>query len=245
MELSYLATFAVALVSSILSGLAHGGGGFVMGPYWLIAGMTPAQGATTGAFTSIGMSVSSVAAFHKSDHLPQDRRLLITLSTIAVIAAVIGALVLPHIDVSAYKTALALITLGAVPLLFVQSSKLATSTRNRSAGLVILSLLIAVGSIITSSTFSILFALTLMSFFGMSVMQTTALRRFINIGQSIVLFIVLAAQGFFLWQHGLMALAGGAIGSYIGTRYAIKRGERFAKYALATISVVGACILLM
>lgn len=44
MELLFIATFLVAFISSILSGLAGGGGGFMMAPYWLIAGMTPAQG---------------------------------------------------------------------------------------------------------------------------------------------------------------------------------------------------------
>ena len=33
MDILYLATFLVALISSILSGIAGGGGGFVMSPY--------------------------------------------------------------------------------------------------------------------------------------------------------------------------------------------------------------------
>lgn len=36
MEFIYIATFFVALISSILSGMAGGGGGFIMAPYWLI-----------------------------------------------------------------------------------------------------------------------------------------------------------------------------------------------------------------
>ena len=35
MDIIYLATFLVAFISSILSGVAGGGGGFVMSPYWL------------------------------------------------------------------------------------------------------------------------------------------------------------------------------------------------------------------
>ena len=65
MDIIYIATFFVAFISSILSGIAGGGGGFVMAPYWLISGMAPAQGATTGAFMATGMSISSVAAFEK------------------------------------------------------------------------------------------------------------------------------------------------------------------------------------
>ena len=74
MDILYLATFLVTLIASLLSGMAGGGGGFVLSPYWLIAGMTPAQGAATGAFMATGMSISSVAAFRKTDHFPKNRK---------------------------------------------------------------------------------------------------------------------------------------------------------------------------
>ena len=63
MELTYIVTSLVAFTSSILSGIAGGGGGFIVAPYWLLIGMTPVQGATTGAFMAIGMGTSSLAAF--------------------------------------------------------------------------------------------------------------------------------------------------------------------------------------
>lgn len=83
-----------------------------------------------------------------------------------------------------------------------------------------------------------------MAFFNMSVLQMTALRRLIGIVQSVVLFIAFAVQGYFIWQHAIAAIIGGGLGSYIGTKYARKKGERFAKYALASMSLVGVLALL-
>lgn len=239
MDSLYLATFFVALISSMLSGIAGSGGSFIMTPYWLLAGMSPAQGATTGAFTATGMMLSSLAAFRNTDHLPRNRRLIVVLSAITLMSSVAGALILPHIAVEPFKYLIAGITLVSLPLLFIKPSVTGHLGQRRGLGLLLVAALLIISSVITSSAFSILLALTIVTFFNMSVLQTTALRRLTGAIQSIVLFVLLAAQGYFLWQHALMGLIGGSLGSYLGTAYAIRKGEVFAKYALAGMSLLG------
>lgn len=245
MDILYLATFLVALISSILSGIAGGGGGFVMSPYWLISGMTPAQGAATGAFMATGMSVSSVAAFRKTDHFPKNKKLLYILSATTLIGSILGAIIVPKIDIQAFKYMLAIITIAALPLLFIKPNIKHRLSKHGNIGLLFAIALLIIGSIITSSAFSILFALTLVAFFNMSVLQMTALRRLVGVVQSVVLFVAFTVQGFLIWQHALAGFIGGSIGSYIGTKYAIKKGETFAKYALAIMSLIGAVALLV
>jgi uncharacterized membrane protein YfcA len=245
MDILYLATFLVALISSILSGIAGGGGGFVMSPYWLVSGMTPAQGAATGAFMATGMSVSSVAAFRKTDHFPKNRKLLYILSATTLIGSILGAIIVPKIDIQAFKYMLAIITIAALPLLFIKPNLKHRLSKHGNIGLLLATALLIIGSIVTSSAFSILFALTLMTFFNMSVLQMTALRRLVGVVQSVVLFVAFTVQGYLIWQHALAGFIGGSIGSYIGTKYAIKKGETFAKYALAIMSLVGAVALLV
>jgi len=221
LDILYITTFFVALISSILSGIAGGGGGFVMAPYWLISSMTPAQGATTGAFMASGMSISSVAAFRKTNHFPKDKKLLIILSVVTFFASILGAIIVPKIDIQAFKCTLAIITISALPLLFIKPNMKHRLSRYRGLGLGLAITLLIIGSVITSSAFSILFALTLMTFFNMSVLQMTALRRLVGVVQSAILFVAFAVQGFFIWQHAIAGFIGGSIGSYIGTRYAI------------------------
>lgn len=83
-----------------------------------------------------------------------------------------------------------------------------------------------------------------MAFFNMSVLQMTALRRLVGIVQSVVLFVAFTVQGFLVWQHAIAGFVGGSIGSYMGTKYAVKKGEAFAKYALAVMSLIGVVVLL-
>lgn len=215
-----------------------------MSPYWLIVGMTPAQGSATGAFMATGMSISSVAAFRKTDHFPKDKKLLYVLSITALVSSIIGAIIVSKIDTQAFKYLLATINIAALPLLFIKLNVKHRLSKHSDLGLVFAILLLIIGSIVTSSAFSILFALTLVAFFNMSVLRMTALRRLVGVVQSTVLFVTFTAQGYFVWQQAIAGFIGGTIGSYIGTKYAVNKGESFAKYALTLMSLAGAIVLL-
>jgi uncharacterized protein len=246
MEIIYIATFFVALLSSLLSGAAGGGGGFIMAPYWLVAGLTPAQGATTGAFMALGMSGSSLAAFKGSEHMPiQSKRFLYALLMITLIASVVGPFFLHTIQTEVFKPILALFTLLSLPILFFNRKSKVFSRRNQVIGLVILTLLLLANSFITSSLFSIFIAIVLSQLFNISILQGTVIRRIIGIAQSAVIFIILFWLGNFVWQHATAGILGGMIGSYIGTRFAIKRGENFAKYTLVAGAAISSILLLI
>lgn len=245
MDLLYFATFAVALVSSILSGLAGGGGGFIMAPYWLVSGMTPAQGATTGAFMAIGMGSSSLAAYKGSGHLPHDRRVIGILLGLTFAASIVGPFFLQSVNAAAYKPFLAVITLLSLPFLFVRPKPKPDGGRSTSRGFIAMAALLFASSFVTSSAFSILMTLVLQRSFTLSTLQSTAVRRLIGIVQSVVFFAVLCGLGNFVLPHALAALLGGTLGSYIGTKFSLRKGERFAKYALASGAVISMIALLI
>ena len=129
-------------------------------------------------------------------------------------------------------------------MLFVDRRKIILSKQHRRIGVALLILLLLVSSIIASSALSILIAIGLSQLFNLSILQSTALRRLIGLVQSLVIFAILAAQGNFLLIHAIAAIIGGSAGSYLGTRLAIKKGEDFAKYALAVGALIGAVTLL-
>ena len=238
MEFIYIITLFVTLAAGFLSSLAGGGGSFITTPYWLIAGLSPMQGATTGAFMGLGMSTSSVAAFRRSGHLPGDKKLILLLLVITLITSSIGPFFLPHVSTDVFKPILALLTIGSLPFLFIDRGKIKLCTRNKYIGVVVISLLLLASSFITSSAFSILIAVTLLQMFHLTTMQGLAMRRLISIVQSIVIFIILVTLGGFVWQHAFAGLIGGSVGSYFGTKIMIRKGEKFAKYALAIGAII-------
>ena len=243
-ELIYFATFFVACISSILSGIAGGGGSFIMAPYWLIAGLSPVQGATTGAFMAIGMGGSSLAAFKGTDYMPHRSKLLFWLITITLLSSLIGPFFLPHISIAVFKPALALLTIISIPFLFVNRRSVTISGHHHIVGYAVLALLFLMSSFITSSIFSIFISIVLTQIFRFTILQSTAIRRLTGLIQSALIFTVLIFFGGFVWQHALAALLGGSTGSFIGTKFSIKRGEHFAKLALSVSGVISAVLLI-
>lgn len=239
-----LVTFFVALISSVLSGMAGGGGGFIVAPYWLLAGLTPAQGATTGAFMALGMGGGSLAAFRGSEYITKNKRFIVPFLILTAVTSLVGPFFLNQISADAFKPILAVLTLVSLPFLFISRYDIKLGMRNRTIGWVLLGLILLASSFITSSAFSILIAAILLQLFGLNVLEGTAIRRAMGIIQSLVIFIILAALGNFVWQHALAGILGGIAGSYIGTRIAIKKGEKFAKYALAIGAVVSVVALI-
>ncbi|TAL14039.1 hypothetical protein EPN95_04420 [Patescibacteria group bacterium] len=238
-------TFIVALVSSILSGMAGVGGGLIMQPYWLLIGLSPAQAAANASFLSLGIGVGSLTAFQKTKYLPGHKKLIILLASITVIASVIGALLLPHFEANSFKPALAIMTIAALPLLFVNKKKLSTFKHSKRIGIILFSIFVVAGSITLSSTFWILIAILLPTLFSLTILQSTVIRRLMGVIQAVILFALLTISGNFVWLYAVAGIIGAFTGSYIGTRIAISKGDQFARYALASMALVSALALLI
>lgn len=240
-----LATFTVAFLSSILSGMAGSGGSFIMGPYWLVSGLTPAQGATTGAFMALGLGGGSLAAFKGSDDMPRDKKVVIGLLSITALTSAIGPFFLHQFSTATFKPILIAITVLSLPLLFIPRRYIRLGKHSRMFGWILMTITLLISSFVSSGAFSILTAVLLLQIFNFSILQSTFIRRMIGIIQSIVIFVVLVGLGDFLWQPAIAGIIGGGLGSFIGTRIAIKRGEKFAKYALAFGAILGCLALIV
>lgn len=215
-----------------------------MAPYWLLIGLTPAQGATTGAFMALGMGSSSLFAFKGTGHIPTHKKLTALLLVITLLSSAIGPFFLTHISTDIFKPILAILTLLSLPLLFINRKDIQLSRRSKVLGLTLLTVLLLASSFIASSAFSIFIAVVLAQSFGFTIMQSTALRRLIGLAQSAVIFGILVTLGNFVWPHAIAGIIGGSLGSYIGTKLAIKKGEKFAKYALAIGAGISSLVLL-
>lgn len=245
MDFVYLATFLVAFISSILSGAAGGGGSFIMAPYWLIAGLSPAQGATTGAFMALGLGGGSLAAFRGSKHTLHNKKLLYSMLVITAATSLIGPFFLNQISTEAFRPILVILTFAALPLLFIPRERIKLGKHPHTFGWFITVILLLASSFINNSAFSILLTVVLLQVFRLSVLQSIVIRRIIGMVQSLMIFIVLFLLGNFLWQHAVAGLIGGALGSYLGTKFAIRKGERFAKIALTVMAVASSIVLLI
>ena len=245
MDLLIPLTFVITLLSTILSGMAGVGGGLIMQPYWLLIGLSPAQAAGNASFLSLGIGVGSLTAFRKTNYLSGHKKLIIILTGITVVASVIGALLLPRFEADSFKPLLAVLTIAALPLLFMKKKKFSFSKKSERLFIVLFSILAIAGSITFSSTFWILIAILLPTLLNITILQSTVIRRVLGLVQASILFVLLAINGYLVLTYAIAGIIGAIIGSYIGTRVAIAKGDKFARYALAFMAFVSAVALLI
>lgn len=238
-------TFTIGLLASILSGIGGGGGGFIMMPYFLFIGLTPAQALATMKLSGIGTTVGSVSAFRGKGLV--HKKLVIPFMILAALFSIIAAWIIPQIDPSIFQKIIAIILLTLWPTLFIKKAAFQPGERSRFfiiAGFGLYTVVSFLSTLVGTGMGSLL-VLILMFLFGLGALEANATKRISQSVQSIILFVLLAIQGLVHWPYGLASLIGGAIGSHIGTHIAIKRGARFVKIALAAVMIVSGGALLL
>lgn len=244
MELLPLVTFFVALLSSVLSGMSGGGGGFVMTPYFLLIGLTPQQIVANGTVASLGLGGSSLAAMRGKQLVRA--RFVWPLGIITAIATILAMLVLPKIESGAFEIATGVLLIILAPTLFIQKQRFQPGTRSRlsiALGFISYAAILSASSL--GSGLATLLFLPLMFLMGLSALQANALRRVLLLIQAGIAFCIILPQGFILWVHAVASLVGCYIGGFIGTKIALKQGELFVKYTLAGIMVISGIVLFL
>lgn len=240
-----LLTFVVSLGTSILSGLSGGGGGFITTPYYIFIGLSPQEAVATGKMGAVGVSAGSVAAFNGKG-LVRKKYLGVFLA-ITITCALIAAWLMPKIDASIFQAIIGWTLIVLSPTLFIDSKKLAFGERAKKwiwLGFV-LYVVVSFGQTMMGAGIGTLIVLVLISFFGMGALEASATKRVTQLSQAIILFILLFVQGLVVLSHGLATMVGALVGGYIGSKFAIKKGEKFIRVMLAITMVVSGVVVLL
>lgn len=245
MELLVVLTFGVALVMGVVSGMAGGGGGFVIIPYFIALGLPPAQAVATAKMGGIGVALGSLTVFKGKGLV--DKRYIVPFIGITLVCAVLSAWLIPQIDAALFQKVIGIVLLVMIPTLFIK--KAAFQPGPRSKGWIIAGFIgftiFSFGQTLVGTGLGTMVVLVLMYLFGLDALRASATKRVSQGAQAVVLFVLLSLQGLVVWAHGLAALAGTIIGTHIGTNIAIKRGTHFVKFMLAVVMLVSGISLIV
>ncbi len=244
MDLLLLVTFFVALISSVLSGMSGGGGGFVMTPFFLLIGMSPQQIAGNASVAGLGLGASSLLAMKGRGLIK--KQLILPLAAVTILFTVLAMLVLPHIKSDSFEMVIGALLLVLAPTLFIKKSQFQPGPRGRAsttAGYIVYALILFASAL--GSGLATLLFLPLIFLMGLTTLEANALRRVLMIIQAVVAFLIILPQGFIVWSYALTTLIGCYIGGHVGTKFALKKGERFATHALAAVMILSGIILLL
>lgn len=243
MDFIIVATFLVAFLSSIISGMSGGGGSLVMVPFYLLLGLTPQQIVGVGSVASLGLGGSSLIAMRGKQLL--HKKFLVPLTLLTIIATLLAMGILPHIKSESFTITLGFLLIALAPTLFIKKNNFQPGNRKPWqvwSGYALYAALL-LGNALGGSVAPLLF-LPLMFLMGLTALEATALRRVLGLIQAVIIFVVVLPQGFILWSYALASLIGCYVGGYVGTKIALKRGEGFVKLGLAITMIVSGFVLL-
>ena len=230
--------FAVTFVASILSGMAGGGGGFIITPFYVAIGLTPQQSIATGKLGALGLDAGAIAAFRGK--IKQYRNFTFFLMLLAICVGFLSSYFIRNIKNENLQLVMGVMNLAMIPLLFIRHHRL--KSRRKHYVLRSLSVLAIVAILLLQGTFSSgigsLVNVFLILFFGFSVLEASLIKRQTSIALDVVVLAGLLGAGLINYKYGLIGMAGGGTGGYIGSRFALHEGERFARYALMVFMLV-------
>jgi uncharacterized protein len=233
--------FAGALGGALNS--VAGGGSFIAFPALLFTGVPPIPANATNTIALWTAAAASGGAYRK--RLDVARRLMIPLLVASLVGGLIGAILLLKTPAQTFMRVLPWLTLGAT-LLFAFGKKLA---RGRAS---VIEHQASTTSLAVTTFFQLCVAvyggyfgggmgivmLAMLATLGMTdIHAMNALKSvmgFVINGVAVVTFIVAGAV---YWKHGIVMIAGGIAGGYLGAHYAMKMPQAWIR---AFVVLVGA-----
>ena len=241
--LPYILISIVGLLSGLVSGIGGGGGSMLMIPAFIFAGLPPQMAVATAKMSGLGGDFGGLSAFVKSGHIRKD--ILKVMLPIAIVIGLITPFVFAVLESRSFQIALAIMMIVLLPTLFIKKKNSKARTRKHK----IFGYSLYTGVLFLQGLFSggvgslAVFVLTLL--LGTSKLEAMATRRAIVAVYAPIAFVGLLAGGFVSVWLGLVGLITAFIGTHIGSKIALKGGERFISITMAITIFISSIVLLM
>ena len=234
--------FIVGIIAGFINTLA-GGGSLLTLPILIFLGLPTAVANGTNRLAIIAQCLFAVAGFKRKG--VSNFRLSLLLSAPALLGAIIGAQLAVDISDILFKRILAVILLLVLALILWNPRQnsvcnLISQGRNHLIITMIIFFFIGFygGFIQIGVGFIIIAALTAIT--GLNLVETNSHKVFIVGIYTIFALIVFAFNGKICWAMGLCLAAGMGLGGWIGSHWAVARGERWIRmvFTMCVIAMV-------
>lgn len=240
----YLALFLVAILAGGIDAIA-GGGGLLVLPALLSAGIPPLTALGTNKFQGLFGTGSASFAFWQQGHL--DLRKWGPIAIIAGLASVLGAYAASILPVS-FLSVIVPICLIALAIYFFFQPRL-RGLKNWVLPTAVVSFvcipLVGFYDGIFGPGAGSFYMAVFVGLAGASAIAATAQTKLLNFASNIGGFVLFAAIGAIAWKIGLVMALGQLIGGRIGARLAIQNGERIIRPLLVIMCLAMAMRLLL
>jgi uncharacterized membrane protein YfcA len=75
-------------------------------------------------------------------------------------------------------------------------------------------------------------------FKNQTLLESTATSKLLNFASNFAAFLIFAFQGYVMWELGIIMAVGGVTGAYLGSKSAIKIGDKLIRPILVVVSIL-------
>lgn len=235
--LTGLAGFAAGLLDSIV-----GGGGLILTPAMLNLhpGLNILQTIATQRTSSL--LGTSVAAWNYFRHIAVERRIVVPALVAALACSAIGVQFAQRIEPDVLKAVVLVIcVLLAVYTVFrkdlgTREERRLPPNREALAAAAVGGACGFYNGLIGPGTGTLL-VFAFVSVIGLDFLKSSAVSKSTNVAADVSSWTVLAFAGFVQWALAVPLIVGNMLGSYVGSRLAIRQGDRFIRVVFLVVVV--------
>lgn len=234
--------FAVGFLSAFV-GSVSAGSGLIGVPALLLLGFPPHVALGTFNVGDLGSKVGNVIKFSQHKNLGVSWKDVLVLTLIAVPATALGAAMVVSVDPTTLSKFVGVILIALIPLLFVNrdlgvKENRATGTRRLVSHLAFFITRVWGGFFSPGS--GLMETYVRMRGYGYTLLQGKAVTRIPDILAGIGGITIFALSGFIDFRLAAVLFLGMLLGGFVGTGYAIQKGNAWLKPILGLVIVITA-----
>lgn len=244
--LSFLAILAVGIGAGFINVMA-GGGSLLTMPMLIIFGLPSAVANGTNRIALMAQNLVAIASFRTSGYF--DWKFSTMLAIPALLGSIVGARFAISLPDEVFNKILSGVMLVVLAIIVWKphkrlSSEVSQNTWPRRISLVVIFFFVGIygGFIQAGVGFIIIAALTLVS--GLSLVKINSIKVFIVAIYTASALAVFIINDQVHWGYGLTLAAGTSIGALLGSKFAVKHGEKWVQRILI-VAVIAMAIKLL
>ena len=231
----YIILFFVALIASAIDAIA-GGGGLLVVPTMLLLGMNPLVTLGTNKLQSCFGTATSSFNYYKNGLLKEKN--IYFLISLSFIGSLIGTLLVSQLSNELLANLIPILLISAAIFLILNKGNKLNISKSLMIAFTPLILIIGFYDGFFGPGTGTFFVLTFLIIKERNLMEATAATKVLNFTSNFASYIVFQTKGFVIIELALIMAIAQIIGAYVGSKLAIKNGEKFVRPVIVLISIL-------
>jgi uncharacterized protein len=243
--LTIIFVFIVGFLGSFIGNMIGGGGGLITVPGMIMLGIPPQIVVATKRLGSFGSALPSIYLFSKAKKIVKE--LTIPLIIGSLIGSALGAKILIEINEELLSKILAIMLLIALPFTFVKNDfGIVRTVKSKLSSFIgfVMYYLVAVFNGFMGAGGGLIQTYSLITFNGLTYVEANGTKKIPYLSGRILSTIIFAAVGLIDYVLAFVLFVSCLFGSYLGSKVAINKGEKFIKLIFSVVVLVMAIKLL-